>query len=145
MKRVLLLGLGLCGCFDFGYDVPPAALQESMGGSADGGTENMMCSEGEVSPSASGPQVKFIALNVDTATLKVAPGSIVTWTNADSMPHSVVAGAPGAETPTTKGGFSSPDVPPDGKWAYRFCTKRSLFYFCGKHPSQMSGYRVVVE
>jgi plastocyanin len=143
--------LGACiACFDFGYDVPPyqgPPLGEQTGTSSaagDGGSADD-CVEGEATPSTEGPQVKFITLNVDVPTLKIKSGDVVTWTNSDSMAHSVNAGAPGAELTSTPGGFSSPDLPANGKWAYRFCRKRVVFYFCGKHPQQMNGYRITVE
>lgn len=149
---LLLMQTLVSGCLDLGYEVPPPSDSATTGGATDNASGNAdttgtdsSCVEGPAVPSASGPQVKFAALSVDVSTLTIQAGDTVTWTNADSMPHSVVAGAPGAELATSQGGFSSPDMPTDGKWAFRFCKKRSVFYFCGKHPSQMAGYRVVVQ
>jgi plastocyanin len=150
LLRSALVLLLASGCVDFGYavdplspgDLPLETAEPSAGGEggADGG-----CVEEVTAPSETGPQVKFITLNVDTPQLRVSSGDVVTWTNTDTMAHSVNAGAPGAETPTASGGFSSPDLPPNGKWAYRFCRKRTAFYFCGKHEKQMNGYRIIVQ
>lgn len=132
------------GCVDFGYDIPRITEQPPTGGGGGGGGGGD-CVEGEVPPSTEGIQVRFVALNVDVREVQVTAGDTVTWTNADSMPHSVNAGAPGAEQTIDNGGFTSPDMAPGAQWAWRFCRPRNAFYFCGKHPGQMSGYRVVVQ
>lgn len=149
--QLIVLTLALTGCVDFGYAVGMAPTAEPTGGGTAGGgggggdSDGGSCTEGEAAPSETGPQVKFITLNVDIATLQIAPGDVVTWTNADSMVHSVVAGVPGAETPGTRGGFKSPEMAANGRWAFRFCTKRTAIYFCGNHAQQMNGYRIVVQ
>lgn len=160
----------LGGCVDFGYDArryvePDAGLDpdghgagggggggQADAGGADGaspdsapGTDTSPCVEGEAPPSDTGPGVRFITLNVDQALVKIAPGDTLTWTNSDSMRHTVVAGAPGAELPKEKGGFRSPELAPGGEWAFRFCAPRKIVYFCGTHPAQMNNYRIVVE
>src|SRR5687767_11435120 len=129
LRWTVLLCLPLfAGCFDFGYDVPMLTPPpETPSGGTPGGEETGDCAEGDATPSDTGPQVKFITLNVDVQALKINSGDVVTWTNTDSMAHSVNAGAPGAETPAAQGGFSSPDLPPNGKWAFRFCRKRTAF------------------
>lgn len=144
MGRCVLLALCLAlggACIDFGYDLPSLIRPPSGGGGGDGGA----CEEGEVPAPGTGLQVRFIGLNVDLRQVQVAAGDTVTWINDDSMVHSVNAGAPGAETPASAGGFNSPDLAPGAAWAYRFCEPRSAFYFCAKHPGQMTGYQVVVQ
>lgn len=143
MRWLAVMAALLAGCVDFGYEVPQVEPAPPPSGA--GGTSGGDCTEGEVAPSDQGPQVKFVAMNVDQVEIRVSAGDQISWTNQDSMPHSVVAGAPGAETPASAGGFSSPELATGVKWAFRFCTKRKAFYFCGKHPGQMTGYRVVVE
>lgn len=146
-SRLLVLSLSalLCGCFDFGYDIP--ALNPPAGGGGGGGDGGPTgdCVEGEVPATTEGVQVRFVALDVDVRQVQVTAGGTVTWTNTDSMAHSVNAGAPGAEVPESEGGFNSPSIPPGGQWAYRFCSPRPAFYFCAIHPGQMTGYRVVVQ
>jgi plastocyanin len=143
--RVLLgAGVLLLACVDFGYNAPLIVPEIPKSSSSDGG-DTGDCVEEEVLPAESGPQVKFTTLNVDVSQLRITAGDTVTWTNTDTMAHSVTAGAPGAELAAAKGGFQSPDIAPNAKWAFRFCSKRSVFYFCGKHPQQMNGYRVIVQ
>ena len=137
-----LLALLAAGCVDLGYDVPLLGRPPGPAGGGDAGGD---CVEGEVAPTADGPQVQFITLDVNIRELRVAAGDTVTWTNTDTMPHSVNAGAPGAEVPAASGGFASAALPPGGQFAYRFCSARSVFYFCAVHPGQMTGYRVVIE
>lgn len=142
-----LAGLTLVGalagsCIDFGYRVPPATQPDAV--VADAGGDGAECTEGPATPSASGPQIALVTLNVDQPVLNVAPGDVVTWTNTDTMVHTVTAGAPGAQLPPEQGGFDSGDIAPSGQWAYRFCTARTAIYFCKTHPNQMNNYRVVV-
>ena len=150
----------LLGCVDFGVEVDPladaglvaegpdtpdtgVAPPTGDAGSGDGGGNS--CTEGPTDPSADGPQLEYRSLSVDKPLLVIQKGQVVTWTNGDTMRHSVVAGVPGAETPPARGGFNSGELAPSGKFAYRFCNARTAVYFCSTHPSQMNGYRVVVE
>ncbi|MCC7381706.1 MAG: hypothetical protein IT384_07730 [Deltaproteobacteria bacterium] len=156
MRRAL--GVALCllasGCFDFGvegdlFDVPPPL--DSGGGPApadagddDGGT-TPACVEGPTDPAVDGPQLHYLTLSVDQRTLTIDRGQVVTWTNSDSMRHSVVAGAPGAVVPPAQGGFDSGEFGAGAQWAYRFCNPRTVVYFCSTHPSQMNGFRIIVR
>lgn len=140
---VIVVLVVIVGCIDFGYplppivDAPPAQDVASNDGEA--------CTEGVVPASATGPQLTFATLSVSSTTLTIARGDVVTWTNTDTMPHTVTAGAPGAETPLAQGGFDSDAISPGTKWAYRFCSARTVVYFCKTHASQMNNYRVVVS
>lgn len=134
LAPVLLLA---SSCYDFG----PAVTPDGGDPGGDGGT----C-EREVPPSDIGPQVRYIPTNsIDVADIHVQSGEVVTWTNDDMMGHSVVAGAPGAEIPPSSGGFESRVFYAGEKWAFRFCDKRTVEYYCGTHPLFMKGYHVIVE
>jgi plastocyanin len=65
--------------------------------------------------------------------ITVEVGDTVTWTNADDIPHLVVA----------TGHFRSPALDTDDKYSYTFTAPGTFEYFCGLHP-QMQG-SVVVE
>lgn len=110
-------------------------------GSADGGG----CVEGVAEPSAEGPQVRFVTLNVDSPVLVIDSGDVVTFTNTDTERHTVTAGAPGAVLPPARGGFDSGEIDPSRTWAYRFCDPRTILWFCSTHAEQMNGYRIIVE
>ncbi|MFN0251963.1 MAG: plastocyanin/azurin family copper-binding protein [Kofleriaceae bacterium] len=142
VRWVIASLLVVVGCIDFGYPVPPLVDAPSLDTAIDG---DQTCTEGSVPPSTSGPQLAFATLSVSNTALTIMRGDVVTWTNTDTMPHTVTAGAPGAEVPLAQGGFDSDTISPGAKWAYRFCTPRTVIYFCKTHASQMNGYRVVVS
>lgn len=131
------------GCIDFGFRVPPPELAldaAPIDGDGDGASA---CVEGPVTPTTDGPQIAFTTLNVDRPIVNVASGDIVTWTNGDTMTHTVTAGVPGApQAPPL--GFDSGDLAPGARWAYRFCAARTAIYFCRPHSNQMNGYRIVI-
>lgn len=134
----------LSACVDFGYRLPPPP-EEPDAQAADGGTDDGAgCVEGAVPPSTGGTQVALITLNVDRPVVSISAGDVVTWTNTDTMPHTVTAGAPGAPLPPAQGGFDSDTLAPGAKWAYRFCRARTVIYYCRTHEGQMNNYRVVV-
>ena len=150
-----LLLLVLATCVDFGYDIPPPPAEYDAAPTptfdADPNAPDGMlsdagsgCIEGPTDPTEDGPQIRFTTLNVDQNVLNIAAGDTVTWTNGDTMKHTVTVGAPGAELPPELGGFDSGDIFPSAQWAYRFCDARTVIYFCATHPLQMSGYRVLV-
>jgi plastocyanin len=145
IETVPTLALGalvLAGCIDFGYRLPPPPDAPDAPVLPDG--NGSACTEGIAPPSDTGPQISIITLNVNVPVLAIHIGEVVTWTNTDSMAHTVTAGAPGAMLPPAQGGFDSGDIAAGGKWAYRFCTARSVVYFCKTHASQMNNYRVTV-
>ena len=128
---------------DFGYrGPPPEAADANLTAPPD--ADSSGCTEGAVPPPDTGPQIGFATLAVDQPVLAITAGAVVTWTNNDTMVHTVTAGAPGAPLPLDRGGFDSGDLPPAGKWAYRFCSARTVIYYCKTHAGQMNNYRVVV-
>ena len=138
------------GCVDLGYRAAPFSTfdagdpgeaGETAGEAADAGG----CMAGPGEPTTAGPQVRFLTGRVDLTLLAVTSGDVVTWTNTDSMRHTVTAGAPGAEQPAASGGFTSGEIAPTTQWAYRFCNARTVIYFCATHPNQMRDYRIVVS
>ena len=152
-------------CFDFGYDLPDpdqfpdpdvdaGAVDAGHGGGGGGGGDGgdgggggggPACEEGPTDPSDSGPQIRLITLNVDRPLISITVGDVVTWTNTDTERHTATAGAPGAELPLASGGFESGELGTGAKWAYRFCSPRTVIWFCKTHPEQMNGYRIFVE
>ena len=67
------------------------------------------------------------------ATLSVKVGTTVTFTNADDIPHSVVA---------SDGSFRSRALDTGDKYAFTFKNPGDFGYFCGLHP-HMQGHIVV--
>ncbi len=84
------------------------------------------------------PPAKTVAIDIDNfkfgiVSLDVAPGTTVTWTNRDDVPHTVVS--------TTKL-FKSPALDTDEKFSYTFKDAGTFEYYCSLHP-RMTGKIVV--
>jgi len=83
---------------------------------------------------ATTPEVKIDNFSFGPATLTVAAGTTVTWTNRDDIPHNVVS---------TADVFKSKVVDTDEKFSYTFTKPGTFPYFCSIHP-KMTG-KVVVQ
>jgi plastocyanin len=83
---------------------------------------------------AASPAVTIDNFSFGPATLNVAAGTTVTWTNRDDIPHTVVS---------TEGAFKSKAVDTDEKFSYTFAKPGTYAYFCSIHP-KMTG-KVVVQ
>jgi plastocyanin len=79
-------------------------------------------------------EVKIDNFTFTPAEVKVPVGAIVTWTNRDDIPHTVVS---------TDKVFKSKVVDSDGKYTYTFDKAGTYPYFCSIHP-KMTG-KVVVQ
>lgn len=71
--------------------------------------------------------------------IAVSTGTTVTWTNMDSLIHTISSGTPA--NPTTV--FESGNVSPNGTYSFTFNTKGTYPYYCKVHPF-MTG-KVVVQ
>jgi plastocyanin len=67
------------------------------------------------------------------ATLTVSPGTQVTWTNEDDIPHSIVV---------TNASVHSKPLDSNDTFSYRFDKAGTYAYICGLHP-HMQGQIVV--
>jgi plastocyanin len=84
------------------------------------------------------PPAKTVAIDIDNfkfgiVSRDVAPGTTVTWTNRDDVPHTVAS--------TTKL-FKSPALDTDQKFSYTFKEAGTFEYYCSLHP-RMTGKIVV--
>jgi amicyanin len=79
-------------------------------------------------------EVKIDNFSFGPSELKVAVGTIVTWTNRDDIPHTVVS---------TDGAFKSKVLDTDEKFSFTFSKAGTYPYFCSIHP-KMTG-KVVVQ
>lgn len=86
-----------------------------------------------VAPAAAGAEVKIDNFSFTPATLTVAVGTEVTWTNRDDIPHNVVT-----DDKTVK----SKALDTNEKFAYTFTKPGTYSYFCSIHP-HMKGTVVV--
>jgi len=84
--------------------------------------------------SASEMAVKIDNFSFSPATITVAAGTTVRWTNRDDIPHTVVA-----DDKT----FKSKVLDTDEQFTYTFTKPGTYSYFCSIHP-KMTG-KVVVQ
>lgn len=82
--------------------------------------------------------VEAVGVRIDNFTftpgrISVAKGTVVTWTNQDDIPHSIVLGAIGVR---------SKAMDTNKEFSYQFDTTGTFSYVCGLHP-QMHGQVVV--
>src|SRR6266404_4399900 len=85
-------------------------------------------------PPASNVEVKIDNFSFGPATLTVAAGTTVTWTNRDDIPHTVVS---------DDKVFKSKVLDTDEKFSFTFTKPGTYGYFCSIHP-KMTG-KVVVQ
>src|SRR5689334_24665664 len=83
---------------------------------------------------ASSLEVKIDNFSFGPATLTVAVGTTVTWTNRDDIPHTVVS---------DDKVFKSKVLDTDEKFSFTFAKPGTYGYFCSIHP-KMTG-KVVVQ
>jgi plastocyanin len=79
-------------------------------------------------------EVKIDNFSFGPATITVAAGTTVTWTNRDDIPHTVVA---------DDKMFKSKVLDTDEKFSYTFSKPGMYPYFCSVHP-KMTG-KVIVQ
>ena len=81
-----------------------------------------------------GPSIKVENFTFNPAELTVKPGTTVTWTNGDDIPHSVVE---------KDAKFRSKPLDTGDKFTMTFNEAGEFIYFCGFHP-HMTG-KVIVK
>lgn len=84
---------------------------------------------GQLGPAASVPSqptVSIANLSFQPTNLTVASGTSVTWTNNDSMPHTVTA---------DDGSFNSDTIQSGGSFSHTFTTIGTVAYHCSFHGS----------
>jgi plastocyanin len=96
------------------------------------GSRGFAASAGQVQ--ASSVEVKIDNFSFGPATLTVAVGTTVTWTNRDDIPHTVVS---------DDKVFKSKVLDTDEKFSFTFTKPGTYGYFCSIHP-KMTG-KVVVQ
>ena len=79
-------------------------------------------------------EVKIDNFSFGPQALTISPGTKVTWTNRDDIPHTVVS---------TEGVFKSRVLDTDEKFSFTFTKPGTYPYFCSVHP-KMTG-KVVVQ
>jgi plastocyanin len=87
-----------------------------------------------VTANAEAGVVKIGNFTFSPATLTVAPGTTVTWTNEDDIPHTIVA---------KNKAFRSKTLDTDNQFSFTFATPGEYDYFCSLHPHMVG--KIVVK
>ncbi|MEA2840125.1 MAG: hypothetical protein QOF41_1455 [Methylobacteriaceae bacterium] len=85
-------------------------------------------------PNAEAGAVKIDNFTFSPATLTVVPGTTVTWTNDDDIPHTVVA---------KDKGFRSKPLDTGNQFTFTFATPGEYAYFCSLHPHMVG--KIIVK
>jgi plastocyanin len=88
---------------------------------------------GGAAPPPAQASVQIANFTFDKASLTVKPGTTVTWTNADDIPHTVVSNS---------GLFRSKVLDSGDRFSFTFAKPGSFGYFCSIHP-HMTGTIIV--
>jgi plastocyanin len=99
-----------------------------------GCTSSSSPSPSPVTSTASQNSVAIQNYAFNPSTLTIQKGANVTWTNYDSVQHTVISDS---------GAFSSPLISTGDTYTYQFNNTGSFSYHCGIHP-YMKGTIVVV-
>ena len=91
-------------------------------------------SAGEMAAAAGSAAVRIDNFSFTPPTLVVAPGTTVTWTNADDSPHTVRE---------KDGKFKSAALDTDDSFSQTFTAPGEYEYFCSIHPRMVG--KVVVK
>jgi plastocyanin len=97
-------------------------------------TSSAHFSRGSTPAQSTNAEVKIDNFSFGPATITVAAGTTVTWTNHDDIPHTVVS-----EDEV----FKSKVLDTDEKFSFTFTKPGTYGYFCSVHP-KMTG-KVVVQ
>ena len=87
----------------------------------------------EAAPAPKTHRVKIDATRFEPATLTVAAGDTVIWSNADLFPHTVTSPI---------GVFDSKEIKPGKSWKYVVPRKGLFEYICSLHPTMKASLRV---
>ncbi|MFL6830600.1 MAG: cupredoxin family copper-binding protein [Sphingomicrobium sp.] len=88
----------------------------------------------KAAPAPSAASVQIDNFTFKSPTITVKPGTTVTWTNGDDIPHTIVA---------TAGAFKSKVLDTGDRFTFTFAKAGQFEYFCSLHP-HMTG-KVIVK
>jgi plastocyanin len=94
--------------------------------------------------SGTGSQVTIQNFAFTPQTLTVKPGTTVTWTNKDSVPHNLVSAVSLSTTAATTGLFTSGNLGQGQTFSYTFTKAGTYYYLCSLHISQPSMHAKIV-
>jgi plastocyanin len=137
IATLVLMLLSLSVVSSIAISVPYYASAQEVTGQAGGNATNatMTGAAGNATTSVSmGPGSSTLTTDAFSPNpIQVSVGSTVTWTNNDSVIHTVNSGT----SPTQSGLFSSPIMNPQDTFEYTFTEAGEVPYFCMLHPNMV--------
>jgi plastocyanin len=137
IATLVLMLLSLSVVSSIAIIVPYYASAQEVTGQAGGNATNatMTGAAGNATTSVSmGPGSSTLTTDAFSPNpIQVSVGSTVTWTNNDSVIHTVNSGT----SPTQSGLFSSPIMNPQDTFEYTFTEAGEVPYFCMLHPNMV--------
>lgn len=118
-------------------DLEPGVGEPAMTPVEPGMTEPMTGTE-DTGGLAGEAEVNIIDFTYDSQDLTVRVGDTVTWTNNDTVAHTVTAGTPDSIT----GEFDSGELQPGDTFSYTFDQAGTFDYFCTLHPDMTASVTV---
>ncbi len=122
MKKILFIGLVAIAVLVSGCYQPSP------------GANTTATQPGGATPSAAGATVDIKNFAFNPVTVTVSTGQTVTWTNMDSVSHTITS---------TTGVFNSGPISPGKTFSYTFNSAGTFEYSCTIHPSMQHGNVIV--
>jgi plastocyanin len=121
MRKILFIVLVLAAVLTSGCYQPNANI-------------NTTVQQGGATPTAAGTTVDIKNFAFSPVTVTISNGQTVTWTNMDSVSHTVTS---------TTGVFDSGPISPGQTFSYTFNNAGTFEYSCTIHPSMQHGKVIV--
>ncbi len=121
MKKILFIGLAVIAVLTSGCYQPNVNINATVQ------------QQGGATPSA-GNTVDIKNFAFSPVTITISKGQTVTWTNMDSVPHTITS---------TTGVFDSQPIEPGHTFSYTFNDAGTFEYSCTIHPSMQHGKVIV--
>jgi plastocyanin len=121
MKKILFIVLVLAAVLTSGCYQPNTNI-------------NTTVQQGGATPAAPGTTVDIKNFAFSPVTLTISNGQTVTWTNMDSVSHTVTS---------TTGVFDSGPISPGQTFSYTFNNAGTFEYSCTIHPTMQHGKVIV--
>jgi plastocyanin len=123
----LFVFLAACGNTTTGGSTSPTATTNTVTSTPT--SSNATPTPAATSPSSNAPAVSIANFSFSPATLTVSVGTKVTWTNNDSVTHTVTA---------VQGAFDSNDLSPGNSFSFTFTKAGTYAYHCKIHATMMA-------
>ncbi|MEW6604209.1 MAG: plastocyanin/azurin family copper-binding protein, partial [Thermoproteota archaeon] len=120
----------------------PEGQSEAAAGSNQSSTGNRTASTPPASGGATVTEVSIVVgsavptngVYYDPETIETSVGSMVTWSNDDSSPHTATSGMVENNSPSPDGKFDSGIMNPGGSFSFVFDAVGEYPYYCMLHP-----------